>query len=429
MSNARLLLVILICGCPALLVFAGPLTLGVVAGVTATGMAMVSWSMRPGEAAFFLSVARPAAILAIIPALWMLVQALPINALAHPIWESVEAAIGHPIAGSISIDTGATLIALGQYLSIAAVGFWSTAVAVDRQRAEWILFSLMAATALIGLLVAANVVLGLLSADTVLRTQAIDAVATGAIIAAAAGVRTLERYETRRASPDRSVAMLIGTFAICAAALAICVTALFLNARGSELIATGYGAATLAAVILIRRLGLGRWGAGAIALLAIILVLFLVADNPQIRAKGFTLSFAEAPSALTSMSQRILDDAPVTGTGAGTFASIAPIYRDVDEQELPATAPTAAATIAIELGWPVLLFVVVITIGAGLILLRAALQRGRDSFYPAAGAGCLIMLLFLCFINAGLSGMAPAVIAAATLGLAFAQRKSRTVQQ
>ena len=54
--------------------------------------------------------------------------------------------MGHPSPGSISIDFGASVMALGLYLSAAAVALLSAAVAVDRQRAEWILFTLMGAT-------------------------------------------------------------------------------------------------------------------------------------------------------------------------------------------------------------------------------------------------------------------------------------------
>ncbi|MGP0083554.1 MAG: hypothetical protein ACLP0B_07990 [Steroidobacteraceae bacterium] len=117
--------------------------------------------MRPGETTFFLSIARPAAALAAVPALWMLVQVLPLRAVVHPMWTSAEVAIGHPVTGAISIDIGASVMALGQYLTIAAIAFWAGAVAVDRQRAEWILFSLMAATALIGLLMVADDLFGL----------------------------------------------------------------------------------------------------------------------------------------------------------------------------------------------------------------------------------------------------------------------------
>ena len=104
-----------------------------------------------------------------------------------------------------------------------------------------------------------------------------------------------------------------------------------------------------------------------------------------------------------------------------------PIYRDINE---PATsiAPTAAAALSIELGRPMFWLIVVGIAGAAASLLRAALQRGRDSFYPTAGAGCLIALLLLAFVNAGILGTATAVIAAAIFGLALAQTKSRPIQ-
>ena len=92
------------------------------------------------------------AAVAAVPALWVLIQVLPLGAIAHPIWTSLETALGRPVTGSISIDPGASVIALGQYLSLAAIGFVSAAVAVDRHRAEWILFALTGATAAIALI-------------------------------------------------------------------------------------------------------------------------------------------------------------------------------------------------------------------------------------------------------------------------------------
>jgi len=433
-SNARLILIVLICASPAILLFDGPIVHGVLAGVTAVGLAVVSRSMRPIETQFFLSFAKRAAIFAAIPALWMLIQVLPLPFLAHPIWASAETAIGHPIRGSISIDIGASVMALGFYLTIVAVAFWSAAVAVDRQRAEWILFSLMTATALIGVTVAATNIFLLpyfnYKASVFERTQGIDCVAMGVLIAAASGIRTMERYETRRASPNRSVSALLRTFAACAIALAISIVVLITSAPIGTLVATGFGVVALTSVVLIRRLGLGPWGIAAIALPAVTIAGFLAASEPKLRTESFILAFAtEAPASLTSMSQRILDDAPLRGTGAGTFAAIAPIYRDIEDQTAIFTAPTAAAAIAIELGRPVLWLIVATAASSIFVLLRASLRRGRDSFYPMAGASCLITLLILSFMNSGTLGTAIAMIGAATVGLALAQSKSRSVQQ
>jgi len=432
-SNARLILVILLCASPAILIFDGVIVHGVLAGVAAVGIAIVSRTMRPVETQFFLSFAKRAAAFAAIPALWMLIQVLPLPFLAHPIWTSAQTGIGHPIAGSISIDIGASVIALGFYLSIVAVAFWSAAVAVDRQRAEWVLFALLIATALIGLTMAATAVFRLPQFDTTAasfyRTQAIDCVAMGVMIAAAAVVRTLERYETRRASPSRSVSDLLWTYAACAAALTICIAALIMSAPVSSLVATTYGAIALLSIALIRRLGLGSWTALAIAVFAIAVAGLVAASEPGLRNKNITLTFAESPAPLTELGQRILDDTPLNGTGAGTFAAIAPIYRDIDDRTSLSTAPTAAASTAIELGRPMLWFIVATIVFLIFFLLRASLRRGRDSFYPTAGASCLITLLFVSFTNPGVLGSAAAMIAAATLGLAIAQSKSRSVQQ
>ena len=223
----------------------------------------------------------------------------------------------------------------------------------------------------------------------------------------------------------------MGTFAGCAAALAICVAALMLGAKTNVLVATAYGAAAVAAVVFVRRLGFGTWGILAFALPGIALAAFLVVGNPALGTKSVSLIFAtQAPASLTGTSQRILADTPAWGIGAGSFSAIAPIYSDIDETiPQPAIAPTAAAAATIELGSPLLWFIIIATIGAIVVLFRAALQRGRDSFYPTAGAAALLTLLLLSFMNAGLLGMATAMITAATVGLAFAQSKSRSVHR
>ena len=185
---------------------------GLVAGLAAVGIGVVALSIRPGETQFLISVIRPGAALAVVPALWIVFQTLPLRAIAHPIWASAAAALGHPLAGSISIDFGASVMALGLYLSIVAVALLSAAVAVDRQRAAWILFTLMGATALIALILLFHDLAGLTFLNGVgalsERAQAVDCTAIGTIVAAAAGFRTLERYENRRANAGRSQAAL-----------------------------------------------------------------------------------------------------------------------------------------------------------------------------------------------------------------------------
>ncbi|MGH6677024.1 MAG: hypothetical protein ACRECE_12485, partial [Xanthobacteraceae bacterium] len=155
----------------------------------------------------------------------------------------------------------------------------------------------------------------------------------------------------------------------------------------------------------------------------------LLAAHPAEHDRSVLLAFAAAPSAsLTSLSERVLEDAPLAGTGAGTFGALAPVYREIDDPPPGAAAATATAAFAIELGKPMLWLIMAAAVASILVLLRAALRRGRDSFYPAMGGGCLITVMLLAFTNAGLLGTATGLITAAALGLGFAQSKSRSGQ-
>jgi hypothetical protein len=429
-SQVGLILVTLICTSPAILLGDGLIMQGVVAGIAAVALAITARAMQPGEAGFLISVVRPPAAVAAVPALWVLIQVLPLRAFAHPIWMDAEAALGHPVAGTISVDPGASVIALGQYLSVVGVVFLSTAVAVDRQRAEWILSALTAAAVAIALITwRQDWFFPEISRPTFARAQAIDCVSMGTIIAGAACIRTIERYETRHANPQRSVPVLLWTLVASSTALAICGAVEMLDATREVLIATACGIFALMCISIVRRVALGALGTAAIASSALVAAIALLAYQPAEHGTSVPLAFTGASDpSLTALSERVLYDAPLVGTGAGTFAGLAPIYRQIDDPRSGSTAATGAAAVAIELGKPMFWLITLAAAGSIFILLRASLRRGRDSFYPAMGGSCLITLLLLSFNNAGLFGTASSLIAAAAIGLAIAQSTSRTVK-
>jgi hypothetical protein len=192
------------------------------------------------------------------------------------------------------------------------------------------------------------------------------------------------------------------------------------------LIATTYGIFAFACISFIRRFALGAIGITAIVAPALATAIFVLAYSAE-RGASVPLAFAGASDpSLIALSERVLYDAPLVGTGAGTFPALAPIYRRIDDPPLGSTAATAAATFAIELGKPMFWLITVASAGSSFILLRASLQRGRDSFYPAMGGSCLITLLLLSFNNAGLFGIESSLMAAVVIGLAITQSKSRT---
>ena len=95
MSQVRFMLATLICMSPVILLWDGLIVQGLIAGIVAVALAITARALRPGETGFLVSIVRPPAVIAAVPALWVLVQVLPLRVLAHPIWNNAETALGH----------------------------------------------------------------------------------------------------------------------------------------------------------------------------------------------------------------------------------------------------------------------------------------------------------------------------------------------
>ena len=127
------------------------------------------------------------------------------------------------------------------------------------------------------------------------------------------------------------------------------------------------------------------------------------------------------------VTQRLLTETSWTGTGAGTFAAVLPIYQDIDELATGDIAPTAAAAIAVEMGRPFFWVMLAAVIALVVMLMRGALRRQRDSFYSTAGASCIVTVALLSFGNSALLSTPISIIAAVAIGIAIAQSKSRLI--
>jgi hypothetical protein len=425
-NSARLILFCLLAAVPMLVLIDVPIILGLVSAITSAGLLAVASWIKEGEAGFLLAAIRPILGIAIVPAIWIVVQVLPLSiaGIAHPIWESAEQALGQPISGSISIDRGASLLALVRYLTIFAIVLLAAAVTVNRTGAEWVLFASVAVGSLMSIVMIGQTVANSgISAKG--RVQVRECVALGIVVSFAALIRTFERYETKHLHPERSSITLRWTFIACLVAFALCVAGLSLDMTSGVLFASAYAVGMLLAVVAIRRFRLGLWGSLAIAAVGAMTAIATIASRLAPPGIDLTLAFvSDEPEAAISTTQRVLADAPWWGTGAGTFAFLLPVYRDAGDF---VTAPSAASKIAIELGHPMFWILVVLVVVGIALLLRGAMLRGRDSFYPTAGASSLLLLLLLSFCENGLLGTPVSILAAAIVGLAFAQSKSRTL--
>jgi len=169
----------------------------------------------------------------------------------------------------------------------------------------------------------------------------------------------------------------------------------------------------------------GSWGTASIALTVLTVLGFVIGLNPRTHVFDLTLAFAP-PQPILSVVQRMLDDASWAGSGAGSYESLVPIYRSVDDGVSDLSAPTTASAIMVEVGLPMLWFTAIIAIVAIVVLLRGALLRGRDWVYATAAGSYIITMSLLAFTSVGSLSTITSVILATVVGLGFAQSKSRT---
>jgi hypothetical protein len=296
------------------------------------------------------------------------------------------------------------------------------AVTRDRSRADGVLFALMLAASIICLPIAEP-----LSRLDIVRAASLDAGVVrnagilGVLLAVSATIRAFERWQSSRGFSQSN---LIVSLAATAAPLAICASALVLRWTSNVEFSLVFSVTVLLAIAVIRRFELDIWGAAAIAAVVLTVSVSIVAVQYNRRAADLMTAYSD-DAAAAPITQRILADTPWFGTGAGSFQILASVYRQPSDAPV-ATALTAAAKIAIELGPPVVWIVVAVILLATVVLLRGALKRGRDSFYPALGASCLIALLLRGFADASILAQAVSISAAATIGLALAQSSGRT---
>lgn len=421
------ILILLIVATPVLIIMGGVMSAGVLLAIAAVAIALIVLTLPASEFRRLETLWKPIAPLALVPCIWMLVQVVPVpGPLAHPAWMSASVALGKPLAGAISLDIGETLLGFGRYSLTLAVAIVATAVALDRQRARAILYFMTAAAALIAA--------GLIGLDlgfsrftdlglSAQRPQMLTVAVIGLVLSCTTMLRAYESRRSLRATSGKSDASTTIATAASIAAMVICLSAIGIDADAALLLAAACGVLTLMALVLIRRSRLGPWGQSGIAAAAAMGLIGFFAAGPANRTVDLTLALSSQPQASIATAERVLSDAKWTGTGAGTFAAVLPIYRDVADATLDA-APTAAAAIVVEMGRPFLWLLVVLALIAALSLLKRALTSGREYLYAGTGAACIAAALVSSFANAGILGLGASLLTSAACGLALAQSRS-----
>jgi hypothetical protein len=251
------------------------------------------------------------------------------------------------------------------------------------------------------------------------RADAMNIGVIGFVLSAATMIHAYEHLDNTRHRKSRKTVIVGASASI--ASLFVCLSAILISADPILLLAALFGIGMLTAVLAIRQWRFGPLGQAGIAALAAVAMFGFFAFVPA--KKGADLTLALSTQGKISSIERMLSEAKWAGSGAGSFEALLPIYRDTEEAD-SLEIPTAAATIAIEMGRPFLWTCVIVTLIGALTLFRRALLRGRDYIYSSAGAGSIIALVILLFANDGVLGLTTSLMISVVCGLAFAQSKS-----
>ncbi len=388
-----------------------------IAVLAAVALADLGISARAIDVNFVGRCTKGLKIVAAIPAVWMVIQLLPTPIGAHSIWAFANEALGQHAWGHISIDPGRTTLALAFYLANVAIVLVGIFVARDRRRAELILNTLTAIAAItaVGLLIGkSGLIASVTNTDEVL--SAISAL--GILLSLTSGVRTIERHEGKDGGSGQNVRTALIAIG---AGLLVDIVGLSAGATLNVGLAALFGIATFGSLQVIRRVRLEGWAVlilvGTIAIAAVMVIIW---RSDSSRNLSLFLQFASASSAdAISITQRMLSDSRWLGTGAGTFSAVLSIYQDLGSSIT--RPPTTISGLAVELGLPISLFVMAFAAWLAVILYRGALNRGRDSFYPAAAAAGTVILLGQAFCDSSLLNPSVAVLGDALIGLGLAQ--------
>lgn len=378
--------------------------------------------------AHFAQLLRPLLVLTLLaPALWMALQLVPIpvRGLGNPIWATASVALNEPLAERLTVDIRATLLAVTHYSAVVALALLSALVALDRQRAAQLLDALVLTTTFVcaysiwryaGGLDASSLNESTLTA----RNGAVPAV-LGLVLCAAMVVRTIDQIRRVRKPSGFALAPVI-KLSLALLAMLICLVAILLRNSSGIAIAALLGTGLLFTVFAIRKWFYRIWGMAGVLATAAVVFLASLTFVPMKKNTDLTIALSMQDHAAT---ERMLQDAGLAGSGAGAYAVLLPIHRDMGTMALR-ERPTAAAAIAIEMGRTFLVGLLIVVVLAAATLFSRSLRRGHNYVYAATGAAAFVSIAVLALVEDGILDFGASLLVAVLYGLAFAQSPPST---
>ena len=413
-------------GCTGLLLIGWGLDVTVGRGPLVPVPWWVWWSMAP----FVLAM------------LWAVFQVLPFSpvALHHPLWRSTAEALGTPYAGTISLDPAAGRESIVRIATYAGIFWLSLQLGRDPDRARAMLTAVAvgaAGYALYGLVVdlsGANTILWLdktaypdvVTATFVNRNSFATFAGLGLLCATAMIVVRLRRAGANTSGLRETIRRLIGE-AYARSGLLLCgwlvlaVALVLTESRG------GAAASVLALLVFFASLALRRGVSPrslilpAVAVVLAATAVFDMSGGGLERRLWTSASDWQGRAEIHERTRVAIRDAPVLGTGLGTFAEVYRLYRS----DLLGTGVKRAHNdyleIALELGVPAAAGFVAGLFALALVCAGGVLARRRNPELAAAGVGACALVGAHALVDFSLQIPAVAATFALVLGAATAQ--------
>lgn len=376
----------------------------------------------------FAQLLRPLLVLTLLaPAIWMALQLVPIpvRGLGNPIWTAASVALNEPLADRLTVDIRATMLAATHYSAVVALALLSTVVALDRQRAAQLLEALVLTTTFVCTYSIWRYIGGADASppneSALTATNGAVPAVLGLVLCAAMVVRTIDQIRRVR-KPSGFAPAPITKLSLALLAMLICLTAILVRSSSSIAIAALLGTGLLFTVFAIRKWFYRIWGMAGVLATAAVVFLASLTFVPMKKNTDLTIALSMQDHAAT---ERMLQDAGLAGSGAGAYAVLLPIHRDMGTMALR-ERPTAAAAIAIEMGRTFLAGLSIVVVLAAATLFSRSLLRGYDYVYAAQGAAASVSIAVLALVEDGILDFGASLLAAALYGLAFAQSPPST---
>lgn len=379
--------------------------------------------------------------------LWAAVQAVPWTPSAwhHPLWAQAGGALGQDLVGCISVNPEATVTALLRLLSYGGVFWLALQLCRDRGLALHALTWIAAAGAIYsayGLAVqlsGSNRILWLekwayrdVVTSTLVNRNHYATYAGLTLICAGAlllqGVGALLRAPLPPRLRIRGVvAHLLGPALPLTGALLVIATALLMTESRAGVLSTLVGVIVLLGSLFVApALPLRSAGFLLSGLAAIVGTVFWVGGENLSRRLAATEAeelTSRSRGAVYTLVARGIGDAPLLGTGYGSFRDVFPLYRDdtVSSHGVWEQAHSTYLENALELGLPAATALCGAILGCALCAARGLRRRRRTPTHAAVGVAATALVGLHAAVDFSLQIPAVAVTYAFLLGTACAQ--------